>query len=182
MDLELVKNLLELDFRADKRKGKRRKGRRRRGSSSSESSSDDDREGNRLEEQALQARQPEQPPPRRLGPGWMPQCQQQPLCLPTWNSIGSPMQEHQQQLRQWQFTGAALDQNGGLQNPGYQGICGICGVKGHKARDCVAKCPHCGRTGHAARDCFELEANAHRRPQGWKPERSNWWMHHCAGR
>ena len=39
-----------------KRKGKRRKGRGRRGSSSSESSSDDDREGDRLEEQALQAR------------------------------------------------------------------------------------------------------------------------------
>ena len=61
MNLELVKNLLEQDCRADKRKrkGKRRKSGGRRGSSSSESSSDDDREGDRLEEQAPQARQPE---------------------------------------------------------------------------------------------------------------------------
>ena len=80
------------------------------------------------------------------------------------------MQEQQQQLGQWQFAGAALDQNGGLQNVGFQGICRICGVKGHKARDCVAKCPHCGKTGHAARNCFELEVNAHRRPPGWRSQ------------
>ena len=111
MNLELVKTLLEQDLRHDKRKrkGKRRKGKGTRGSSSSESSSDDDREGDRLEEQALQARQPEPVAQRRLGPGWMPQCQQQPFCLNTWNSIGSPMQEQQQQLGQWQCAGAALD-------------------------------------------------------------------------
>ena len=61
-----------------------------------------------------------------------------------------------------------MDQGGNFQCE-FQGNCRICGMKGHKSRGCKKKCPHCGKTGHAAQNCFELEVNAHRRPQGWRP-------------
>ena len=160
------------DFKTEKRRksGKKRRGRKRRGSSSSDSSSDDEREGDRLEEQALLARHQGQPMQRPLGPSWKPEYNHAQFCMPTWNnSIGSPMQEHQLQREQWQYAGAAMDQGRGHQQDSFQGNCNICGVKGHKARNCKAQCPHCGRTGHAPQNCFELEVNAHRRPQWWKP-------------
>ena len=110
---------------------------------------------------------------RPLGSSWKPEYQQNQFCQPTWNnSIGSPTQEHQQQMQQWQFVGAAMDQGGNPHCNSFQGNCNVCGVKGHRTRDHKVKCPHCGKTGHAAHNCFELEANAHRRPQGWRPQRT----------
>ena len=34
-------------------------------------------------------------------------------------------------------------------------------------------CNNCGMWSHMKKDCFELETNAHRRPRGWKSNKSN---------
>ena len=59
---------------------------------------------------------------RPLGPGWKPKYQQKEFFCLAWNNgIGSPMEEHQRQMQQWQFVGAAMDLTGNPRSNGFQG-------------------------------------------------------------
>ena len=46
------------------------------------------------------------------------------------------------------------------------------GGKSHRRKLFKGKCFECGLSGHQKKDCWELEENAHKRPQWWKSRKT----------